>query len=130
MSSGFDDFYNLLDNFFIPQSLDQGTFKLDVQDTETEYIIEADLPGIQKDEISLDLNDGHLTIAVKREENVENNQKNYLHHERRVSSMSRAIYLADANPEDIKAKLNNGLLTISVQKQSKQIASTKIDIQS
>ena len=128
-NNGFEDFYYLLDDFFAPRSIERATFKIDVQEDDKQYTIEAELPGIKKDEVSLSLDDGRLTISVSQEENIEDSKKNFLHRERRVSSMSRAIYLADAKTEDIKAKLDNGILTIAVQKQDKQITSRKIDIE-
>jgi HSP20 family protein len=129
MNSGFEDFYNVLDDFFTPRSIDRSTFKLDVQEDEKQYIIEAEMPGAKKEEISLDLEDGRLTISLKREENTEETRKNYLHRERRAFSMSRAIYLADAKPDDIKAKLDNGVLTVSVLKQDKQVSARRIEIE-
>ena len=129
MTGGFEDFYNLLDDFFTPRSLERSTFKMDLHETEKEFVIEADLPGVQKDQISLNLEEGKLTIAVNREESVENAQKNYLHKERRVSSMSRSVLLKDANPAEVKAKLENGVLTVSISKMEKQVISRKIDIE-
>ena len=128
MAGGFEDFYNLLDDFFTPRSLERATFKMDLHETEKEFVIEADLPGVQKDQVGLNLEEGKLTIAVNREESVEDAQKNYLHKERRVSSMSRSIFLKDANPAEVKAKLENGVLTVSIPKMEKQISARKIEI--
>jgi HSP20 family protein len=118
---GFEDFYNMLDDFFsdawpLRRSLTGDTFKIDVQEAEKEYIIDAELPGVKKEEISLELNDGQLTIGVKKEANTEEKQKNYIHKERRFTSMQRSIYLADARAEEVKAKLDNGVLRITVPK--------------
>jgi len=128
-NNGFEDFYYLLDDFFTPRSMERSTFKIDVQEEEKQYVIEAELPGIKKEEVGLDLNDGRLTISVNQEEHTEDKQKNFLHRERRASSMSRAIYLADADIEGIKAKLDNGVLTVTVQKQDKTVTSKKIEIE-
>ena len=126
--NGFEDFYYLLDDFFTPRSPERTTFKIDVQDEEGQYLIEAELPGVKKEEVGLNLDEGRLTISVNREESVEEKQKNFLHRERRATSMSRAIYLADADIDGIKAKLDNGVLSVTVQKQNKQVTSRKIDI--
>ncbi|MGB4443691.1 MAG: Hsp20 family protein, partial [Dethiobacteria bacterium] len=53
---------------------------------------------------------------------------NYLHRERRYSSMSRTIYLEDSKPDDIKAKLDKGVLQITVPKEEKAIKSVTIDV--
>ncbi len=119
----FEDFYNMLDDFFSDtwwpvRSLARDTFKLDIQENEREYCIEAELPGVTKEEINLQLkDDGRLTIAVEREENIQEDKKNYVHRERRYSSMQRSIYLRDAKTEGVKAKLQDGVLKITVPKQ-------------
>jgi len=128
-----DDFYNMLDDFFTRglapiRNFERDTFKIDVQETDKEYLIEADLPGVKKEEISLDLEDEKLSISVNRQETTEKKDDNYVHKERFYSSMSRSIYLADAEADNIKAKLNNGVLTITITKQEKSSKSCKIDI--
>ncbi|SCZ77665.1 Hsp20/alpha crystallin family protein [Acidaminobacter hydrogenoformans] len=131
---GFDDFTNMLDDFFsdswMPgRSLMRDTFKLDVEEAEDHYKIEADLPGIKKEEVSLDMNEGRLTISIKREEKTDEEKKNYVHQERRVCSMQRTIYLGDAGTEDIKARLEDGVLNIVVPKVKKTELSKKIEIE-
>ena len=129
INGGFEDFYYLMDDFFTPRSFERATFRMDVQENEKEYVIEAELPGVKKDDVNLDLNDGRLTISVKRDETVEDSRRNYLHRERRVSSMSRVVTLPDTDPDGIKAKLDNGVLSVCIQKQDKQAAARKIDIE-
>ena len=134
MGPGFGDFYGMLDDFFsddfMPKrSLVRDTFKVDVVEKENEYVIEADIPGVQKEEISLDIHDGQMRISIEREEKVDEENKNYIHKERRYCSMSRGIYLGDASPEDIKAKLDNGVLTITVPKAKKQEVKSRIEIE-
>lgn len=134
VSGDFGSFYNVLDDFFSDnwpssRSLSRDTFKVDVQETDKQYLIEAELPGVSKDELNIELNDGRLTISVQREENINNDKKNYIHRERRYSSMSRSIYLADAKSEGIKAKLENGVLNIDIPKEAKPNNSFKINIE-
>lgn len=130
----FRDFYNMLDDFFSDnwssrRSLAMDTFKVDVQEDDTQYLIEAELPGIKKEEVNLELNEGRLNISVQKEENINEEKKNYIHKERRYSSMSRSVYLADAKPEGIKANINNGVLSIAVQKEAKPNNIVKINIE-
>ena len=73
MNIGFDDFSNMLDDFFtgswpIRRSLAGDTFKIDIQDNDTEYTIEAELPGVKKEDVEITLNDGRLNLSVKKEE--------------------------------------------------------------
>jgi len=134
MSTGFEDFQNMLDDFFadsrpFARSLAGDTFKVDVQEKENEYIVEAEMPGIQKDEVSVSLDDGRLRISVNKQETSEQKDKNYIHRERRFSSMTRNIYLADSNAEGVKAKLDNGVLTIAVPKAIKADRSVQVTVE-
>jgi HSP20 family protein len=127
------DFGNMIDDFFssswpYERSLSRDTFKLDVQDKGKEYLIEAEIPGVKKEEINLELNEGRLTISITREEKIDEEKNNYVHKERRHSSMSRSIYLADAMQEGVKAGLKDGVLTVIVPKSEKPETSHKINI--
>ena len=134
MNIGFDDFSNMLDDFFtgswpIQRSLAGDTFKIDIQDNDTEYTIEAELPGVKKEDVEITLNDGRLNICVKKEEVSENKSKKYIHRERKYAQMSRSILLADADDEGIKAKLEEGVLTIQVPKKQHEDTSKRIMIE-
>lgn len=129
----FGGFYNMLDEFFTDNwanypSLRGNNFKVNIQENEKEYVVEAELPGVNKDEINLEFNDGRLTIFVKKEDTINEEKKNYIHRESRYSSMSRSVYLPDAKQEGAKAKLGNGVLNIIVPKDKNENA-RKIDIE-
>ena len=131
---GFENFYNMLDDFFgdgmMPsRNLLRDTFKIDIEDAEKEYLVEAELPGIKKEEIDLGIEEDNLCISVNRSEESNKDGKNFIHRERRASSMSRRIRLADANLAEIKAKLEEGVLTVTIPKQDKSLTSRKIDIE-
>lgn len=133
-STGFEDFYNMLDDFFtdgwgVKRSLASDTFKVDVKEDEKGYTIEAELPGVKKEEINISLDDGRLQITVTRDEKVDDEKKNYIHRERRYCSMQRSMYLADADGAQVKAKLENGELKISVPKKEKADTSVQIDVE-
>ncbi|HMM69599.1 Hsp20/alpha crystallin family protein [Gudongella oleilytica] len=133
-NTGFEDFYNVLDDFFsndwpFRRSLANDTFKVDVEDNGSEYLIEAEVPGIDKKDINVELNDGKLVIAIVKDEKNESEKRNFIHRERRYSSMSRSIYLEDAKPNGIRAKLENGLLKVKVPKEEKPNNSVTIDIE-
>jgi HSP20 family protein len=133
-NSGFEDFYNMLDDFFNdnwPSSgiMSRGSFRIDIQEDDRQYIVEAELPRVNKEEINLELNDGRLTISVVREEKKEEEKKNYVHRESHYSSMSRSVYLANAAEEGITAKMDNGILRIIVPKQDSSTMIKKIDIE-
>lgn len=130
----FEGFANMLEDFFnddwpYGRSLERQTFKIDVQEDENEYVVEAHLPGVKKDEINLELNDDRLTISVERQENMEEEKKNYIHKESRYASMTRSVYLDGAKDDDIKAKLEDGVLKVTVGKDDERKKSKKIEIE-
>jgi HSP20 family protein len=124
-----NNLFGLMDDFFENnvKGLFNTTFKLDVQEAEGKYIVEADMPGIKKEEIDLMLKDGELSISVKKEEVTNEEQKNYIHKERRLNIMSRKIYLPNTKPESVKAKLEDGVLTIVIGKEEKTKHKINID---
>ncbi|MFA5675884.1 MAG: Hsp20 family protein [Christensenellales bacterium] len=130
--TGFEDFYNVLDDFFSDPWTSghrREAFKLDVEQTDEEYLIEAELPGAKKDEISIELTEGTLQISYNREETKDEENKNYIHRERRSVSSRRSIYLGDANAQGIRAKLDGGILKITVPRQQRKDNSRIIDIE-
>ena len=132
-STGFEDFYNMLDDFFTDPFTSgrrgYDAFKLDVQQTDDAYVIEAELPGAKKDEITVELSDGTLRIALNREESKDEQSKNYIHKERRSISASRSIYLGDADADGISAKLDGGILKITVPRQKQPDNARRIEIE-
>ena len=125
--------YNMMDDFFndawpFRRSLVNDTFKVDVQESDSAYTIEAELPGVQKEEINLSLDDGRLSISVERSEDVNKDGSNYIHRERHYSSMQRALYLGDAANESVEASLNDGVLKIVVPKRTISNATKHIEI--
>ena len=131
--TNYEDFYNMLDDFFSDgimqnRNLLRDTFKIDIAENEKDYSIEAELPGINKEEIDLNVEDETLTISVNRSEETNNDGKNYIHRERRATSMIRRIRLANAKLDEITAKLEEGVLTVTIPKDIKTNTTRKIDI--
>ena len=93
--------------------------KTDVRETDNSYELDIDLPGFKKDEVTVDLQDGYLTIsAAKALDKDESDQKGkFLRRERCSGSMSRSFYVGDdVEAADISAKYEDGILKISVPK--------------
>lgn len=133
-SKNFDNFYDMLDDFFTSplssgRNLMHDSFKLDIKDQENKYVVEAELPGVKKEEINLDLSDGKLSISIQREEKESKEEKNYIHQERRYSSMSRMVYLGDVEEDNVTAKLEEGILFIEIPKGEEKEKTKKIPIE-
>lgn len=111
MEAPFSDFW--LEDF---RPLSQGGMRVNLREDEEKYLLEAELPGVNKEEIILKSNDDVLTIAVKRDERIEKKDENYIVRERRYGSMSRSFYFDDVNFEKVKAKFENGILYVTLPK--------------
>ena len=125
---------NLFDDFFtdpfgmmvMPQRHDplygkhsKNLMKTDVRETADSYELDIDLPGFKKDEISLDLRDGYLTISAQRNEELDDkdNEGRYIRQERATGSCARSFYVGkELEPKDISAKFENGILTLHLPK--------------
>ena len=97
----------------------KGLMKTDVRETDTTYELDIDLPGFKKDEVSVDLKDGYLTIsAAKGMDKDESDKKGkYIRQERYAGACSRTFYVGrDVRPEDIGARYEDGILRLSVPK--------------
>lgn len=97
--------------------------KTDVRELENSYELDIDLPGFKKDEISVDLKDGYLTIAASKglDKDQQDEAGNYIRRERYAGVCRRSFYVGDAvRPEDIGAKYEDGILRLSVPKAVKR----------
>lgn len=117
----FVDFYNMMDDFFngvVPGSkaLKADTFKLDVKDQGNSFLVEAEMPGIKKEEIQIEYQDDHLIISVSQSQEITEEKPNYIHRERRSSAMQRSIFMRDINAEKVDAELTDGVLKIVLPK--------------
>lgn len=109
---------DMIDDFF-KSGLDNAiydSFKVDVEKEADKYVVTADLPGMTKENVDVEVEEGVLTISVHQEEETEESdkEKNYLHRERRMTNSSRRIRLGDINEEAIHAGLENGVLRVEL----------------
>ncbi len=94
--------------------------KTDVKETDQGYEVFIDLPGFKKDEVSVQLESGYLTIQAAKGLDKEEKDKHgkYLRKERYAGGMSRSFYVGDAvKKEDIHAKYENGILKLALPKE-------------
>jgi HSP20 family protein len=126
------DLYNMLDDFFnTPANATvAGGFKMDVSENDSAYTVEADLPGVSKDDIDIEHNGDTLTIGVdyKDEDDEKNENGDYVYRERKHVSMKRSVVLKDGDEDAIQAKYENGVLTVTVPKKQRNDGARKIAI--
>lgn len=102
--------------------------KTDVKETETGYELDIDLPGFKKDEISAHLEDGYLTVSAAKgvDKDEKDNEGRYIRRERYSGSMTRSFYVGNAvTEEDIKAKYEDGILSLSIPKRDPKAVEAK-----
>ncbi|KAG7095544.1 hypothetical protein E1B28_006282 [Marasmius oreades] len=88
-----------------------------------------ELPGLKKEDVNIDVHDGQLTISGETKVSEEHNQDGYAVRERRFGKFSRTLRLPQGvNEEEIKASLENGVLTVSFPKAGKEATPKKITI--
>ena len=94
--------------------------KTDVHEHDDHFEADIDLPGFKKDQISLELRNGYLTITAAKnlEENGKDDKGRLVHQERYTGTMSRSYYLGEhITEEDVKAKFEDGVLTLCFPKE-------------
>ncbi len=93
-------------------------FKTDITDEGDSYRLEADLPGFAKEDIHIDVKGDTLTIQAERhsEHEEKDKQDKYIRCERSYGSYSRSFALGDVNADEIRAKYQNGVLTLTLPK--------------
>ena len=128
----FDDFFDDFD--LMDREMNQLNRKLygkhagremltDVKEHEDHYDVEIDLPGFKKEDISVELQDGYLTITANKghEQEEKNKAGKIIRQERYSGSMSRSFYVGDnIGSEDIHGKYEGGVLTLSVPKKEQK----------
>ena len=119
-----DDFFDRMESFFNDQFKDypqifKGELKVDLKEASNEYIVDAELPGVKKEDIEVTYKNNYLTISAKREEIVNEEKENYIRKERSYGKIERSIYADDIDEANIKAKFENGVLKLTVPKKIK-----------
>ena len=101
--------------------------KTDVKETDTDFVVDIDLPGFKKDEIKMQLDNGYLTVSAEKELDKDEKKKGkYVRRERYAGSVSRSFYVGEnITDKDIHPKYENGILTFSLPKEDKKAVEEK-----
>lgn len=117
------------DDFFTGLNSLGSSFKVDLKETEDQYIVVADLPGINKDGVDVYYENNYLTISAKREDSIEDKKENYVRRERSYGEFRRSFYVDNIDDNSINASFTNGVLQVSMNKLDKsKFNRRKIDI--
>lgn len=120
-----------LDDFFdeFITSKKELNMRCDIYEKGGDYHIEIDIPGFNKEDISIDIKDNYLTIKAEKNEelNDEDQEKIYIRRERNYGRYERSFYLSDLDQDNIEAEFKNGMLKIIVPK--KEVIDNKKSIE-
>lgn len=122
----FEDFSRNLFNDF-----KSNLIKTDIHETDNEYIVEAELPGIPKENIQVTYEDGVLTISGQQQtDTVDEDKKGKLiRSERSLTSVRRQYLLENVKEDEIKASYSDGILKVTLPKDSNKEIKKSIPIE-
>jgi len=112
-----NNYLSLFDEFddFFTDKLGKD-MKTNILENDDNYTVTSEIPGVSKENIKIDVADNNLTIGVNKKNTNKDEKKNYLVKEISETSLSRSFYLDDMDENNITAKMDNGILTITVGK--------------
>ncbi|MFY0628229.1 MAG: Hsp20/alpha crystallin family protein [Reichenbachiella sp.] len=125
----FDDLFN--DNFFNGNLNSENSFtpKVDIAETEKQFEIQFAIPGIDKNDLSIDLNDGVLTVSGERKVQNEKDERNFHSIETSYGSFKRSFQLPDnIDADKVDAKYEAGILNVTIAKDEKKIQKKTIAV--
>ncbi len=106
--------------------------KTDIKEKKDKYIIDVDLPGYEKENIEIEMENGYLKVTAKASKNIDESdeEEKYIHKERFYGECSRSFYVGDnVKEEDVKASFKNGILSLCIPKEEPKKLEEKKKIQ-
>lgn len=120
----FRDFEEMSRNFWDDTNV--SAFRTDITEKDGKYILEADLPGFKKEDISVDIDKDCLTITAEhKSEEKEENADSYIRRERYYGSYTRSFNVKGIDTEAITAAYNDGVLTLTMPKKEPEIPAAR-----
>ena len=134
----FDNFFD--DDFMMPSMFGKNdplygkhaknAMKTDVRETDNSYELDIDLPGFKKEDVSLKLDNGYLTISASKgleKDEKEKKDGKYIRRERYEGQCSRSFYVGESvQAKDVNAKFEDGILKVSVPKAAPQVEGNNV----
>ncbi|TXL66472.1 Hsp20/alpha crystallin family protein [Cerasibacillus terrae] len=125
MRTSFNEFFDR--EGIAPLNGNLNSFRTDVRETKKAYYVEAELPGFDKEDITIDFDNNYLTIHAKRDEKEETKDESdkIIRQERHYGEFIRRFYVDNVEEENVKAKLKRGILKIEIPKREPTKPKTK-----
>ena len=123
-TSWFDDFFN--DDFFLVPSQGKSTVPAtNIEETDNSFKLEMAIPGMNKEDINVEVENGMLTVSAEKEDTTEESEKNYTRKEYSYSSFKRSFTLPDNVSDTVTANYKNGVLHITLPKKEIEVSTAK-----
>ena len=123
LSNRSNDLLNPFDDFFrsfFGTDVSTNAMRVDVKDEGDHYLLEADMPGIKKEDVSIEVNDGVLTISADINQEKKETKEGYVCSERRSGHVERSFNLEGIDVGSIKADYRQGVLMVRLPKEKVQ----------
>lgn len=102
--------------------------KCDIYEKDGCYHVEMDTPGFSKDDLSISMDNGYLTITAEKSHEDNDDSKNYIRRERSYGKYERSFYLGEVDEENIDATFKDGVLKLSIPKADENKSKRVIEI--
>ena len=122
-----DNFFNMENPFKEMEKKLNLNMRMDVHEKDGEYQIDIDLPGFKKEDIIVDYKDGYITVKATKTEDNEDEKGKSLCKERFYGTTERTFYVGET--EDMKAKFEHGVLTLTAKKKEEEEKQNRIPIE-
>ncbi|MGI6360001.1 MAG: Hsp20/alpha crystallin family protein [Acholeplasmatales bacterium] len=121
----FEDFFN--DFNVTTPSITNALMKTDIKETKKGYELLVDLPGIQKEDVKVSIENGYLQIEaeIKQENDEKDADSKYIRRERYYGQVKRSYYVGDISIDDVKGSFKDGVLKIQIPKEVKKVQEKK-----
>mgnify|MGYP004555376697 CR=1 FL=1 len=125
--AAYDPFREMERAFFGDRDLfaSVNAFKTDIQDKGDHYLLEADLPGMKKEDIAIDIDGDNLTISAERKSEHQEKNDSYIRCERSYGSYARSFDISGIKADEINASYENGVLKLLMPKKDVEVSKTK-----
>lgn len=122
----FDAFHDFEDNFMNPPA-SVSSCKIDIKDEGNKYVLEAEMPGFEKEDIKLDLDGDRLVISAERSASSESKDEHgkYIRRERTFGSYSRSFDVSSVDTDKIAAEYKNGVLILDLPKKQSAVPTAR-----
>ena len=114
LNRNFDSFFP---EYIFNEEMDKYAMPVEIQKKKKEYSVKAELPGVKKENLDIDIDKNHITINAKKEEEHKEDTKGYRKSEFKYGEFARTVYFPqEIDVEKTKAKLEHGILSIEAPK--------------